>query len=99
MKQRVLERVDAVVAHGRLVQRRDVPDVEVERPQRERDDRVGEEAQPADQRIRSTGASSGPVSPRTSSSAARSAEQQVLGHVGPESSSPTWPSGGERQRR
>ena len=44
----MLDRVHEVVVQGRLVEPGRVPDVEIDRPQRQRDERVGEELQPVD---------------------------------------------------
>jgi hypothetical protein len=46
----VLQRVDDVVADGRVVEHRDVPAVVDDDPHRHRDERVGEHPQPADAR-------------------------------------------------
>ena len=41
----VLERVDGAVMERRLVHKRDVPEVEVQRPEGQRDERMGQEAE------------------------------------------------------
>ena len=69
----MLERVDAGVAQRRLVEDRQVPDVQVDRPQREGDQRMREHAQAVEEaRCCRIGAISGPVRPSTISSAAMS---------------------------
>ena len=70
----VLDRVQERRVEGRrLIERRDVPDVEDRRPERERDDRVCQSARiQRSQRIASSGCSIGPVRPSTISSAAMS---------------------------
>ena len=72
-KRGVLERVQRVVAERRLVQDREVPDVEVDRPHDERDDGMGEHAQaPEISGCAGAAPAAGPVKPSTSSSAAMS---------------------------
>jgi len=44
----VLERVHRAVLEGRVVERRDVPETEGDCPERERDERMREEARPLD---------------------------------------------------
>ena len=56
----------------RLVEHRQVPDVEVDRPDRQRHERVREDPQPLDVRYFRIGRSTGPVSPTTKQSGARS---------------------------
>ena len=48
----MLERVHAVMPDSRLVQEREMPDVEVHRPERQGDERIGEEAQAIEVRER-----------------------------------------------
>jgi hypothetical protein len=78
----VLERVDGVVGHRALVERGQVPDVEVRGPERQGDDRVPEHAHERDgaqqRREHRTG------QPEDDQQRAEVGDQQVLEHVRPE---------------
>ena len=80
----MLERVERVVADRALVERGQVPDVQVRGPERQRHERMGEDAQAPDDRSASTGRSIGPVSPSDERERGEVAEDDVLEHVGRE---------------
>ena len=79
--QEVLERVNAAVMQRRLVEDRQVPEVEVDRPDRERHERVGEEAEPVDRLQREHGPEHGPRQPGDEAERRQVAEDHVLAHV------------------
>ena len=93
---RVLERVHRRGPVGVLVERRDVPEEEVERPEREGDGRVGEDLSRSKKRIARIGCSSGPVRPRTSSRVAMSPISRCSPMWAITSSSAMWPIGENR---
>ena len=64
--------MDAAVLQRGLVGGRQVPDEEVDRPQRQRDERVGEDAEPLDRAELQDRPQERPVSPATMQSGARS---------------------------
>ena len=68
----MLERVHARVAQRGLVEDRQVPDVQVDGPQREGDAGCESARRRSNSRMRRIGASSGPVRPSTINSAAMS---------------------------
>ena len=72
----------AAVVQRRLVEERDVPDVEVDGPDRQRDERVARGSRSlSNGRIASTGRSTGPVRPATKQSGARSPSRMCCDHV------------------
>jgi hypothetical protein len=75
----VLERVHRVVADSRLVEERQVPDIEVHSPDRQRDDRIREEAQRVHERERRPQDRS--REPGEERERRKVAEQHVLQHV------------------
>ena len=77
----MLERVDDVVVQRRLVEVRQMPDVEVERPERQRDQRMAEDAQPADVGQRQHGPQDRPGQPRHDQQRRQVADDDVLDHV------------------
>ena len=64
-----------------FVERGNVPEREVRRPDRERDERVREHAQPHDAREREHGAENRPGQPGEQTQGRKVAEQEVLRHV------------------
>ncbi len=83
-EQDVLQRVHGGVLHRALVERGQVPEVEVRRPGRERHDRVREHAQPADSGRREQRLQQRAGEPEHQQQRAEVGEQQVLEHVGEE---------------
>ena len=83
-ERRVLERVDGVVAQRRLIQRGQMPDVEVDRPARDRDHRVREYAQPSDRLDPQQRREQWSREPEDDQQRREIADQQVLDHVGHE---------------
>ena len=75
----MLERVHGVVAHGRLVEERQMPDVEVHRPERQGDQRIGEEAQAVQEGERRP--QDRACQPREQRERREISEQDVLQHV------------------
>ena len=78
-KAKMLERVHEVVSHRGLVEKRQVPDVEVDRPERQRDQRMREEPQPVQEGEH--GPQDRPCQPREKRERREVAEQHVLQHV------------------
>ena len=68
----------------RLVEDRDVPDVEVDRPERQRDQRMGEVAQPVEPADREQRLQQRPGQAEHDQERPQVAHQQVLDHVGEE---------------
>ena len=77
----MLERVHDVVVQRRLVQERQVPDVEVERPQRQCNQRVPEHAQAPDHGQRQHRAQDRPRQARDHEQRREVADDDVLDHV------------------
>ena len=70
-----------VVVQGGLVEHREVPEVEVHRPDRQRDERVGEEPEAVDRLQREHGPQHGPCQAGDEAERREVAEQHVLAHV------------------
>ena len=67
---------------GGVVERRDVPEVEVERPERQGDQRVGEDLEPVEEADREDRLQQRPGQAEDQQQRGDVAEQQVLAHVG-----------------
>ena len=80
----MLRGVDGVVMQGRVVGAGQVPDRECGDPQRERDERVPEEAKPLDGGNREQRPQERAVQPEDDEQGREVTEQQVLRHVSPE---------------
>ncbi len=82
MKQACCSACTASLRQRLLVQRRDVPDVEAGRPQRQRDQRVGQHPQPVDRADRQQRLQQRAGQPEHDQQRGDVADHQVLGHVG-----------------
>ena len=80
----MLQRVDGVVAQRGLVEHRQVPDVEVERPGHDRHDGMGEHAQAPGDRIAQHRGQQRAGQAQHDQQRGDVADQQVLDHVGDE---------------
>ncbi len=78
----MLERVQRRRPVGGVVDRRDVPEVEVDRPQREGDERVGEDLEPVEGADREERLQQRAGQPEDDQQRGDVADQQVLDHVG-----------------
>ena len=81
---RVLKRVNGLAREGGLVQAGQVPDVEIGDPQRQRDERMDEEAQPPHHRQAEERLKQRPGHTEHDQKRADVRHQQVLGHVAQE---------------
>ena len=81
MKKHVLERVDGRVPNGRLVEERQVPEIEIRRPDRQRHDRIREHAQTLDGPEREQRPQHRPREPGEQEERCEVADQDVLEHV------------------
>ncbi len=79
--QEVLERVNAAVMQCRLVEHGQMPEVEVHGPDRQRHERMGEEAEPVDRLQREHGPEHGPGQAGDEAERRQVAEDHVLAHV------------------
>ena len=77
----MLERVHRAVPNGRLVEKRQVPDVEIDRPERECDERVGEHPQSLDRPERQQRPQDGAGRAGEQAERREIADQHVLEHV------------------
>jgi hypothetical protein len=78
----VLDQVQESAAVGRVVESRDVPEVEVEDPEREGDKRMGEDPQPVEDRDREDRLQQRPGQAEDQQQGRDVAQHQVLDHVG-----------------
>jgi hypothetical protein len=94
----VLERVHRLGVNGRLVEDRNVPQVEVRGPQREGDERVGERAQPAKPSLGEQRLQQRAGEPEHDQQRGEVPDQQVLAHVGDDQLVADLGAGGDQRR-
>ena len=80
-EEKVLEGVDARVVQGSVVEERDVPEVEIDRPDRKRDERMREHAERLDPLDREDGPQDRPGQPGDKAQRREVADDHVLEHV------------------
>src|SRR5438094_927593 len=77
-------RKSQAMAPNVTIEPRQVPDVQVDRPERQRDQRMGEDTPPLDEAELQHRLEQWPVQPGDERERSEVAEQDVLGHVGPQ---------------